>query len=187
MVRWSLILTQDLQQVFRSVLPLLAATAEDMTKLLRQHNLQGIESSGLARMMEGSAGTPSARYWVRIAKGSAVDGLCGTHLLSDYLGRTEGDAVDSLHHALANQSHLAVVEQADEVRATFVHPDQALVLDVSCQPMDVFGRQVFRPSVKPGPGVALVETAQSQRLVAEDYGYLYLVSRQEDGRGFLEL
>ena len=60
-----------------------------MTKLLRQHNLQGIESSGLARMMEGSAGTRSARYWVRIAKGSAVDGLCGTHLLSDYLGRTE--------------------------------------------------------------------------------------------------
>ena len=32
-----------------------------------------------------------------------------------------------------------------------------------------------------------METAQSQRLVAEDYGYLYLVSRQEDGRGVLEL
>ncbi len=186
-VRLSLILTQDLQQVFGSVPPPMAATAGDMMELLRQHNLHGIESSGLARMIEGSSRARSARYWVRIAKGSAVDGLCGTHLLSNYLARTEGDAVDTLHQALATQSHLAVVEQTYEVRATFVHPDQALVLDVSCQPTDVFGRQVNRPSVRPSPGVALVKTAQRQKLMAEEYGYLYLVSCQEDGGAFLKL
>ena len=54
----------------------------------------------------------STRLGVRIAKGSAVNGLSGSRLISDYLCRVKDDAVDTFHRTLATQSHVAIAEQS---------------------------------------------------------------------------
>ena len=183
----SLILSSDQQQVFASALPPATTTVEEILELLNHHNIQGIEPLGLARMVEGSLGADSARRWVRIAKGSATDSLCGTHMVSEYLASTEGDVVHTMHGDLASRSQLAIMEKRAEVRATFVHPGQELALNPSRPPADVFGRLVTTPSLRPGPEVRMVQSGLGHKLVAQDYGYLYLTPGPERAQTSLEM
>jgi len=175
----SLIVTSDLQQVF-ALAPLPATTTIDqIIELLEHHNICSIDRSGLGRMIEREGGV-LARCWVRIARAAAADGSCGTNLVSDFLARVEGDAVDALHHALASQSNVNLAQESSEAQATFVQVGQELVPDDARLPTDIFGRQQARPPLQAGPGVKLIETRQGHKPVAERYGYLYLVSHTRD-------